>query len=145
MRSLYVQSIVRTYVAIFGSSISRHICIVGILGRRAFLAMKCTKTNIGVRMRRGRVAFKYAQMLAGEKAMSHAVLRGHKLELPRTFWASCLQHCCNRVSTDASRKSLRKALNLYISSLRMGATTNCGRTTAEQKSGSAEIGWWRLQ
>ena len=98
--------------------------------KAAVIGSRANKT-FGVRMREGRVAFEYAQMLVGEKAMSHAVRRGHKLQLPRMFWSSCLLQCFNRVSTDASRKSLRKALNLYISSLRMGATTICG-TLAEQ-------------
>ena len=83
-------------------------------------------TPFGVVISQGRVVFEYAKMSIGEEAMSHIVKSGQKLRLPRGFWPACCRHCFHRVCTDALRKSLSKALKLYIRSLRKGATTACG-------------------
>ena len=58
--------------------------------------------------------------------MSHIVQSGQKLRLPMGFWPACCKHCFHLVYTYALRKSLSKALLLYIGSLRKGATTTCG-------------------
>ena len=87
-----------------------------------------TKQNkpFGVVISQGRVVFEYAKMSIGEEAMSPMVQSEQKQRLPKSFWPACCRFCFHRVCTDVFRKSLSKALLLYLRSLRKGVTTTCG-------------------
>ena len=83
-------------------------------------------SRMAERISQGKTVFGYARLMLGEKAISHTVQNGGKLTLPRNFWPGCCKHCFHRVSSDALRQSLKKALSFYIRALRKGATTMCG-------------------
>ena len=85
-----------------------------------------TPESFGVKISKGQVVYEYAKLVIGAEAMSHSVQSGEKLRLPRGFWPSCCRECFGRRCTDAMRKSLTRALEFYIGSLRKGATTTCG-------------------
>ena len=74
----------------------------------------------------GNIVFEYAKLMVGKEAISHTVQSGAKIRLPCCFWRGCCRHCFHRVCTDAFRKSLTKALYLYIRTVRQGASTTCG-------------------
>ena len=82
--------------------------------------------NFGVLMSQGRVVYDFAVMSIGGKPMSLMVQSEQTQRLPKGFWPACCRFCFHRVCTDAFRKSLSKALLLYLRSLIKGATTTCG-------------------
>ena len=64
---------------------------------------------------------------------------GEPLRLPRGFWPTCCRDCFGLICTRVQRTRLRKALNLYIVSLRNGATTTQGRL-ADRRPNSRRSG-----
>ena len=98
----------------------------------------------GVVLSQGLIVFEYAKQCIGEKAMSHILQSGPKihLRLPRICWSTCTMHCFHLRCTDALRKSLSKALFIYIEALQHGATTrqgmlaDKGETQKRSKGGS---------
>ena len=80
----------------------------------------------GARLFQGRRVFDFATLMLGKAAMSHIVQSGEKLILPRGFWPACCRLCLHWDWSQALRRSLRRALHLYMRSLRLGATTATG-------------------
>ena len=81
--------------------------------------------QFGVMISQVRVVYDFAVMSIGEEVMSLMVQSEQKQRLPKGFWPACCRFCFHRVCTDVFRKSLSKALLLYLGSLRKGATTTC--------------------
>ena len=140
-----LQRIKQVTVGIFGSSISFHFLIFGIVDRLAISTiMVCAAAPLtldvlsssqgpffftqpfgvelskpfGLVLSKGRLVFEYAQMRIDEEAISNIVQRREKLRLPMCFWPGCCRRCFQMVCTAARRKWLSKALLLYIRSLR---------------------------
>ena len=66
----------------------------------------------------GRLVFDYAEIRIGKGAIRHIALGREKLRLPMCFWPGCCRLIFQMACTAAKRKSLSKALVLYIKGLR---------------------------
>ena len=78
-------------------------------------------------LKQGASVFHFANMIMGEDSMRKVLHKEESLRLPRGFWPSCCRNCFDLHCTRVLRTRLRKALNVYIVSLRNGATTTQGR------------------